>query len=371
RGDHRGAEAAALEATRHMVPQRRGWWMAARELALASGRLGDRNRLVELASELHNRRRSREASLEMVSALSTAAIGLYLVGEEEQADPLLDRIDEVAREAEVDDPAVVARVARARAVRASLTVDPARSLESFRRSLEAFVRLGDDRGVCSLRRELGCAYARLGDFHRSEAELRLAVELADSLGLDDVSVGTRRELSLALGQRGSLEEGCAVARAALERLGPEGNGRLRSACHEALARLLLEGGDADEARHHAAEAIEIAPDHGSRARALATAAEIALAGDRVAAGGRQAHEARLLLKRLGRLEEGEARIRWIYAEALAAEGRSKRAAQAIAEARARLMEQAQRIADTTWRQRFLEQVPEHARTVERAAEWTL
>jgi hypothetical protein len=62
-------------------------------------------------------------------------------------------------------------------------------------------------------------------------------------------------------------------------------------------------------------------------------------------------------------------VRLAHAEALRATGAHDAARHAIAEARARLFSIADRIADPEYRKSFLEQVPEHARTLALADEW--
>jgi hypothetical protein len=59
----------------------------------------------------------------------------------------------------------------------------------------------------------------------------------------------------------------------------------------------------------------------------------------------------------------------MHAEALHAAGQQERARAAIATARDRLLANAEKIGDPTYRKSFLENVPENARTVELAREW--
>jgi hypothetical protein len=90
---------------------------------------------------------------------------------------------------------------------------------------------------------------------------------------------------------------------------------------------------------------------------------VLLRQSRIAEALDSAREAFAILESLGSLEEGESRIRLVHAEALAAAGAHAGAAQAIASARARLLERAARIADPTWRERFLTEVSDNARTL--------
>ncbi|MGZ5969750.1 MAG: hypothetical protein ACXWP4_18885, partial [Polyangiales bacterium] len=69
------------------------------------------------------------------------------------------------------------------------------------------------------------------------------------------------------------------------------------------------------------------------------------------------------------LDEGEATVRLVHAEALFAAGRTDEARAAITTARARLFERAARIVDAELRKTFLEGVPENARTLSLAELW--
>ena len=75
--------------------------------------------------------------------------------------------------------------------------------------------------------------------------------------------------------------------------------------------------------------------------------------------------------RAGGIDEGEARIRLIYAEALHATGELEEARVAIATARDRLLARAAKIGDEAWRRSFLECVPENSRTLELARAWSM
>ncbi|XXU13715.1 protein kinase [Sorangium sp. So ce861] len=84
---------------------------------------------------------------------------------------------------------------------------------------------------------------------------------------------------------------------------------------------------------------------------------------------RAAAEASEQLAAFGTLEEGESLVRLTYAEALAASGRHAEASAAIASARAALLARAEKLRDPTWRERFLRDVPDNARTLELARRW--
>src|SRR5262249_40387187 len=82
-----------------------------------------------------------------------------------------------------------------------------------------------------------------------------------------------------------------------------------------------------------------------------------------------ASEAIGLLESLGGLEEGEALVRLVHAEALNATGDAEGARVAIRAAQARLDARAARLRESPLRTSCLESVPEHARAPARAREW--
>jgi tetratricopeptide (TPR) repeat protein len=127
-------------------------------------------------------------------------------------------------------------------------------------------------------------------------------------------------------------------------------------------------GDLEAAEREARAALAVDPPPPIRAHALATLAEVLLRRGDHAAALAAAREAIDLLDTLGALEEGEALVRLIYAEALHASA-DRRAASAILDARDHLLDRAAKIRDPILRRSFLERVPENARTIACAREW--
>ena len=80
-------------------------------------------------------------------------------------------------------------------------------------------------------------------------------------------------------------------------------------------------------------------------------------------------EGKRLFDQTGGVVDGESLFRLAYAEALHAAGRTDDARAAIDDARRRLHERADRIEDPRWRRQFLEEIREHARTLECARLW--
>ena len=74
---------------------------------------------------------------------------------------------------------------------------------------------------------------------------------------------------------------------------------------------------------------------------------------------------------MGSIEEGEALVRLVFAEALAACDERDAAEAALRSALTRLHERAAKIDDSEDRRKFLEGVPDHVRTVGLAKEWAI
>jgi tetratricopeptide (TPR) repeat protein len=184
----------------------------------------------------------------------------------------------------------------------------------------------------------------------------------ERLGLTQLTAAIGRPLALAKGLDGRLDEARAEMEKALALW--RDNKILEGLGRASWARLLTWSGDLDAAEREARAAeppLSLTPP--LRAMALAALAEVLLLrGDaaRALEAAREAHEA---LERLGAMGDGEALTRLVWAEALRATGDLRGARDAILKARDRLLARADRIIDGATRARFLEGVPENARTI--------
>jgi hypothetical protein len=77
-------------------------------------------------------------------------------------------------------------------------------------------------------------------------------------------------------------------------------------------------------------------------------------------------EAHVALEAQDAVEEGDALVRLMLAETLIAVGDHEAGTAATRAAADRLLERAAKISDPAWRASFLENIPEHARTIELA-----
>jgi tetratricopeptide (TPR) repeat protein len=134
-----------------------------------------------------------------------------------------------------------------------------------------------------------------------------------------------------------------------------------------LADLLLRAGLAEEAETAVRRGIELS-DKPNRAMALALLARTELALGRPEDAARDSEEAFSVLAELGGIEDGDALVRLVRYEVLDAIGETDRALKVLAAARDRLLDRAAAIGEPDLRASFLDNVPDHARTIELARE---
>jgi hypothetical protein len=206
----------------------------------------------------------------------------------------------------------------------------------------------------------------LGAPERAELAIRESLAAAARMGLIDSIPMMTQNLSLALARQGKLDAARGEAEEAVRANRAIGNRRMQAASQNYLAMILMLAGDLAGAEQTARGAAEAARDvaWSVRGHALGVLARALLAGGHVAPALSAAREAMAVVDSRGRLEEGEAFVRLVHAEALAAAGEHEAAKDALAAARRRLLARAGRIRDPAWRASFLERVPENARTLE-------
>jgi len=188
-----------------------------------------------------------------------------------------------------------------------------------------------------------------------------------ALGLSNAD--RRTVLSWLYADRGALDEARALSTQLIESSHAHHDGLGQSRGHWALAEALRRLGDLEAADREIQTALAMAmPLDQPGARATLSAIRLAQgrAGDALAA----AEDAMARCAAMGGcgMFRG-AFVRLAHAEALHATGAHDAAGRALADARARLLAIADRIADPDHRASFLERVPENARTLALAAAW--
>ena len=246
-------------------------------------------------------------------------------------------------------------------------------VEAHRAAVLACERAGDLRRAQRYRGSAGYACLELGDYDAAVRELREALDSSRKLGLPTLAATARQNLALALAHTGAVDEAREEEARAVQEFLESGNRRMEAASRYYLGYIRMLAGDLVGAEKSTRAAVEIAAGPplipAIRAEGLGILAAILLAQGRAEAARTAAEEAQRLLDEMGGIDGGESMIRLAYAEALHATGDLTRATAAIQVARERVEARAAPIADARLRSRFLEAVPENARTLALARAW--
>src|SRR5262249_34243074 len=199
------------------------------------------------------------------------------------------------------------------------------------------------------------------------ASLRRALDTADRLGFEALSVGARHNLGLALLEQGRLQEACALERDAADRAAARGQPRVEMISRAYLARGLLQQNDLEGAEREARRALEQTVS-APRPYPRAVLAEVLLARGDASAAREVASEAMREVRAAGGADDGEVFVRLIDAKTLLFTGDRDAAANAVREAREELERRAARIDDPELRKSFFEGLRDNAETVALARE---
>ncbi|WP_437521150.1 protein kinase [Sorangium sp. So ce726] len=361
----RGSEALAL-----VERGSAAWFSAMTPLVWAASKLGRLDEVERWMTEAVDMAASDDAQSAKLRCLSAGTIVLSVGGRYTQGAALLDGVQRALADMEAREFEVVAHLHEARSAYAICTGDLGAGAVSLEAALLAFEQAGDRRNACSIRACLGSTCTELGDFETAQSMLRTAVEAADRMHLDEAKFSAQANLAQVLGYRGRLAEGRVLAEEAVA--SSQGAGMVRTElfarCYLAKIALAMDDVEAAEREARASIALfESAPTLG--VQAFSVLARTLLRLGRTDEAMRAAAEASSRLAEFGTLEEGESLVRLTYAEALAASNRRSEAEVAIASARAALLARAEKLSDSTWRERFLRDVPDNARTLELARQW--
>jgi eukaryotic-like serine/threonine-protein kinase len=268
-----------------------------------------------------------------------------------------------------DDAAVHARLHMMRATRASLVGDTGTQRIEYRRAREQAERIGDIH-ACSMRINEASAASSLGLYGEAEALLRGVSHAVFQLEMGLLKSSLLNNLADTLEGLGRLEEAESAAKQAIALAAEQGDLRTAGGTRIYLARILLLSSRIDEAEAVArASCNELTDVPTVVAHAEAILARVLLARGAIAEAAVVAARAESRLASGANVEEGEATIRLVYAEALAASGQAGQAREALRAARDRLLERAAKIKDPAAASSFLRAVRDNARTLELARAW--
>jgi eukaryotic-like serine/threonine-protein kinase len=367
RGEFGESSQAATEALALLPKGSAPWCMAAREVAFAFGRLGRVEELKRMADELRAAGPPASAAAAFAFALSRVASCLLQAGVPRVPEELVSEMARVASSLPERDARVEGLLHGIRGAMLLANADPAGLLESTLAAIACFEEAGDFRNACLGRANAGYAAIELGQTELAETLLRQAWAEAERMGLS-AALAIKENLGKLLVILGKTDEAAKVLEDAIEHLRANKHMRAEGICRSYRATLLERLGRIDEAEaeaRHAVALLEMNPH--LRAAALGGLSRaLLLQGKR-----HEALEAAVQANQIresfgGALEEGDALVRLVHAEALAANGHAAAAQTAIAQAEEKLLERARRIGRPAWRQSFLENVEENRRTLELA-----
>jgi tetratricopeptide (TPR) repeat protein len=336
-------------------------------LAVAKQRLGHTEELTTVARKLFEMLEHAEGNRDALArAGGRVASILFFAGKQELAATMLDVAEQTARGGGAE---VEARIHQARSPRERQAGRPAHALAHAEAAESAFRLAGDQRNACMMAGIRGFALSELGAYEDAERALRDVLVSAERLGLPTVISNARSNLGVVLLRLGRAADAESVERSAIASI-ESSDRRHEGAARVYLAMILRDGGTFDEAEREARIGLELlAAAPALRPVACATLATILLARGHAPEALEVAREAMRWFDAGGNLEEGDALVRLTYARALFASGDRANARQAIAEAHGRLLMRAHTIEDARLRKTFLENVPEHATTIDLAAQW--
>ncbi|WP_437521155.1 protein kinase [Sorangium sp. So ce726] len=370
RGDVSKALERGLEAIERLEYGSTEWYSATSHVVFASFKLGRFDETVRWTNVAAGTVPMVDAQSVKLICLAGAATVLTLVGRYAEGRALIETVERGYGNTDTLDVEAVAHLHEARATHAVCTGDLVAGLDGMEAANRAYEQAGDRRNACSTRVGMGVIYAELGDFTMSHSMLRAALVEADRMHLQDLKLGTGANLAHVLASRGQLTEARALAESAASASRSAGLVHVELFARSYLAKIVLTAGEFDAAEREARAAVTLsqsAPTLGVLASAVLARALLGLG--RIDEAMRAAAEASLQLAEFGTLEAGESFVRLTYAEVLAASGRRAEATAAIASARTALLTRAEKLSDPTWRERFLRDVPDNARTLELAWQW--
>ena len=355
------AEQWAREALDRLPRGGAPWYEALGHLAQACGYMGKNEGLPALAEDLLHLE-GRACVAEHIMASNRLVIPLVRAGRVDLAQKLFDQAQERLAVISIDSQDVVAWTDVGNAELDLHRGDLVKYLQLLDTAIGGFVKVGAVRDACLQRSHVGYGYLRLGLYAMAEQTLRKVVLVGEPMRLNFIAPA-RANLALALARIGDLDQAFEVVSAALDQCTRQGNRRFEAIALIYRVEIFELRGDDAAAYASARRAVAAAATPAIRAYALGALAGALLRRGDVAEAEKTAAEAMDVVVENQGVEAGEALIRLVHALAIEAGGDAARAAVHAREAKRRLDEQAMKITNPGWRKSFLEDVPEHARTI--------
>jgi tetratricopeptide (TPR) repeat protein len=356
------AEASAREASELLEPGTTSWHGALAELATVAGALAHVDVLLAARSALIAR--GDPSQPEYAIALARVVSQLYVAGERSLADETIARMDTLDTHG---NPVALARIEQSRAYRALYSSDQSTYYERLKAARSLFELAGDRRTSCLVAGNMGYVALALGALDEADEALASMARVADAIGAVRLRGSAQQNTAWLRHLQGRDAEAIPLARRSAEMFEQQGDKRMAAFSRIYLTMALDATGEVDAAFDEATRAVALSePLPPAHASALANLADLELRHHRVEDALAHAREAHRLMETLGGLEESEPLVRVVYAEALAAAGRTGEARDVVRGAMTAMQEHAAKIATERWRASFAT-VPENMRTVALAA----
>ncbi|MBP6629856.1 MAG: protein kinase [Kofleriaceae bacterium] len=282
---------------------------------------------------------------------------------------LADQLSAKVADADLD-PLSLAFLRSAQAKRSLLAGDIGGAVELEEESARLFAHVGDERRFAVRLPNIGCMYNQLGLYAQGRDILLQGVERSLALGNLQSAMWSRQNLAFALAHLGELERAAQMIEIPMRHGAEQEYRDLEGFSASYAAMIARRRGDLASAEALARLAVArlsvVSPVLGAHGQTeLAT---VLLAAGRPIEALAAAEAAMAVAAATDGLEEGDAQLRLVHAEALASLGRADEAASAIAAARDRLIGRADKIGSAERRAAFLT-VEENRRTLDLAAAW--
>jgi tetratricopeptide (TPR) repeat protein len=308
-----------------------------------------------------------DAATAVADALSQGITYLVVSGHAEIARSFLGWLEAIVEPVRERDPRARGLLHLTRSLCSVWGGDPWSGLRWAEAALESFQQGGAPLDIAHAHLQMAWSLWFLGAFAQAERVLREAPPCA---GEEILAAHRSLYLAAVLLEKGALED----ARLVVEGMIEVGRAR-RAAMLEGLGRKMLAEtlylqGAVEAAEREALTAREqLASMPNMQTPLITLLAAIRLAQGRVAEALAAANEAMARYEALAMFGCKGSQVRLVHAEVLMAAGDREAALAAMAEARARLLESAEKIGDPELRRSFLEDIRENARTLALARAW--
>lgn len=350
------------EAMRHLGPGSVSFLRAATEVGVAAARLGDGDRIEQIA-QVVAQAMGPGAPRWVVACAARLVTALCAAGRREASHTLCARLDDVSDVASAGDPYVASRVALARSVVALFDGDLETHATELERSAALVERAGDVRSLLHDRTNLGFALLELGQLEKAGPLIEQVLRDASASGMPFIHSLATKNLAMLRFQQARYTQAEELALDAARRA--ESNPRLASVAYAFASLAASRVGSAERATSFAEEAIVRAPGEMERARALGALIRAALVREDLPEATLLADELEALLVHVPTIDGGEG-LTWLaLVDAREAAGDGEAARKGLEEALRRVSARAGRVRRPELVLSFWA-VPEHAEIRRRA-----